>query len=253
MSSHSLEHRTALVTGAARRIGAGIARALHAAGAAVVVHYRQSRSDAESLCAELNAKRPASAFPAELDLLDHDRLPGLVDLALNRTGRLDVLVNNASSFYPTPVGDIDEAHWTDLMGTNLKAPLFLSQAAAPALVKTGGVIINLLDTYASQPLREYPVYCAAKAGLAMLTRSLARELGPSVRVNGVAPGSILWPEAGLDDHLKAQIIEATALKRQGTVSEIADCIVWLARDASYVTGEILTVDGGRSLRQFRPR
>lgn len=247
MPHRNLDGRTALVTGAARRIGAGIARALHAAGAVVIVHYHASRRDAETLCAELNRMRPESAHAIGQDLLDTARLPLLIDSVLDRTGRLDILVNNASSFYPTLVGAIDEAQWTDLVGTNLKAPLFLSQAAVPSLRMHGGAIINLIDIHARRPLRAHPVYCAAKAGLAMLTRSLARELGPDVRVNGIAPGSILWPEAGLDESVASQIVRETALRRQGTVEDIGDCAVYLARDAVYVTGEIITVDGGRSL------
>ncbi|HUO83243.1 MAG TPA: pteridine reductase [Gammaproteobacteria bacterium] len=247
MSARTLSGKTALVTGAARRLGAGIARALHAAGANLIVHYRESAEDAQRLCAELNAARPSSAHAIGQDLVDTSRLARLVDAALERTGRLDVLVNNASTFYPTPLGAIDEAQWDDLIGTNLKAPLFLAQSAAPALAVNHGVIINMLDVHARRPLRGHPVYCAAKAGLAMLTRSLARELGPAVRVNGVAPGTILWPVQGLDERIKAQIIGETALKRQGSVADVADCVVYLARDAVYVTGEIITVDGGRSL------
>lgn len=247
MSTRSLNGKTALVTGAARRVGAGIARALHAAGANLVVHYRESADDAQRLCAELNAARPSSAHMIGQDIVDTARLPRLVDAALERTGRLDVLVNNASTFYPTPIGAIDDAQWDDLLGTNLKAPLFLAQAAAPALAANRGVIINLLDIHARRPLRGHPVYCVAKAGLAMLTRALARELGPAVRVNGVAPGTILWPVQGLDERVKAQIIGETPLKRQGSVEDVADCVVYLARDAVYVTGEIIAVDGGRSL------
>ncbi|MGH8495119.1 MAG: pteridine reductase [Gammaproteobacteria bacterium] len=247
MPGRSLDGRTALVTGGGRRIGAGIVRALHAAGADVVVHYHASGQDANDLCGELNATRADSAHAVGQDLLDAARLPKLVAAVLERTGRLDILVNNASSFYPTPVGSIDETQWHDLVGTNLKAPLFLSQAAAPALKATRGVIVNLVDIHARRPLRAHPVYCAAKAGLAALTRSLARELGPDVRVNGIAPGSILWPEAGLDEKVAAQIVRETALKRQGSVEDIGDCVVYLARDAGYVTGEIIAIDGGRSL------
>jgi pteridine reductase len=242
-----LDGRCVLVTGAARRLGAAIARRLHAAGAAVVVHYRRSAADAERLRTELNSARPHSAIATACDLQDLDALPGLVDVALQRFGRLDVLVNNASSFYPTPVGSITPAQWDDLVGANLRAPLFLSQAAVPALRAAHGLIINMVDIHGARPLREHAVYCAAKAGLAMLTRSLARELGPEIRVNGIAPGPVLWPERGLPEALKAEIIDKTALRRMGTPEDVARTALYLAADAPYVTGHIIVVDGGRSL------
>jgi pteridine reductase len=242
-----LEGRCVLVTGAARRLGAAIARRLHAAGAAVVVHHRRSAAEAEALVAELNAARPGSATTASCDLRDLAALPGLVDGAVRRFGRLDVLVNNASTFYPTPIGTVTAAQWDDLMGTNLRAPLFLSQAAAPALNATQGLIINMVDIHGERPLHEHIVYSAAKAGLAMLTHSLARELGPAVRVNGIAPGPVLWPEAGLPDAAKVEIIGKTALKRMGTPEDVARAALYLATDAPYVTGHIIVVDGGRSL------
>jgi pteridine reductase len=248
MNEHMpLDGRCVLVTGAARRLGAAIARRLHAAGAATVVHYHSSAADAERLTAELNSARRDSAITLPGDLMDLDALPGLVDATLQRFGRLDVLVNNASTFYATPVGSITPAQWDDLVGTNLRAPLFLSQAAAPALRSARGLIINMADIHGERPLREHPVYCAAKAGLAMLTRSLARELGPEVRVNGIAPGPMLWPERGLPEAQKAEIIDKTALKRMGTPEDVARTALYLAADAPYVTGQIIVVDGGRCL------
>jgi pteridine reductase len=242
-----LEGRCVLVTGAARRLGAAILRKLHAAGAAVVVHHRRSAAEAGALVAELNAARPESATTAACDLRDLDALPVLVDAALRRFGRLDVLVNNASTFYPTPIGEVTVTQWDDLMATNLRAPLFLSQAAAPALRVTQGSIINMVDIHGERPLREHTVYSAAKAGLAMLTRSLARELAPQIRVNGIAPGPVLWPEAGLSEAVKAEIIGKTALQRMGTPEDVARAALYLAADAPYVTGQIIVVDGGRSL------
>jgi pteridine reductase len=243
----SLAGQVVLVTGGARRIGAAMARALHAEGARVLVHYRSSASAAHSLAAELNAARPGSAALHAADLLDDGAAAQLVAAALGAFGRLDILINNASSFYPTPVGGITAAQWDDLMGSNLKAPLFLSQAAAPHLRERGGLIINMLDIHASRPLKAHPVYCAAKAGLAMLTRSLARELGPQIRVNGIAPGPVMWPETEMDDALKREIIGKTALGRQGTPADIARTALFLARDAPYITGQIIAVDGGRGI------
>jgi len=245
--STALAGRTALITGAARRVGASIARALHAAGANILLHYRSSAEDAAALEAELNAARPGSVRRAEADLLDMARLPALVAAATEAFGGLDVLVNNASSFYPTPVGDITAIDWDDLIGTNLKAPLFLAQAAFPALHEARGLIINLADIHGIKPLRRYPVYSVAKAGLIMLTRSLARELGPHVRVNAVAPGPVMWPEDGLDTQLQADITSRTALKRPGSPSDVARACLFFATEAPYVTGQVLAVDGGRSL------
>jgi pteridine reductase len=243
----ALKGKSALVTGAARRLGAAIARALHAAGANVVLHYRSSADDALALERELNAARADSAVLADCDLLEAARLPSLVETAVDAFGSLDVLVNNASTFYPTPVGDITAIDWDDLIGTNLKAPLFLAQAAAPLLKQTHGLIVNLADIHGIRPLRRYPVYSIAKAGLIMLTRSLARELGPAIRVNAIAPGPILWPEEGIDTALQQEITDRTALKRIGSPEDVARACLFFAAEAPYVTGQVLAVDGGRSI------
>ncbi|HEY0768021.1 MAG TPA: pteridine reductase [Steroidobacteraceae bacterium] len=243
----ALTGKTVLVTGAARRVGASIARALHAAGADVVLHYRSSADDATALAGELNDSRPGSAALAECDLLQVAQLPALVAAATGAFGGLDILVNNASTFYPTPVGDITEMDWDDLVGTNLKAPLFLAQAAAMPLHEARGLIINLADIHGIKPLRRYPVYSIAKAGLIMLTKSLARELGPHVRVNAVAPGPVMWPEDGLDPGLQEKITARTALKRPGSPADVARACLFFATEAPYVTGQVLSVDGGRSI------
>jgi pteridine reductase len=235
------------VTGGAKRLGAAMARALHTAGANLVVHYHRSREAADELVAELATVRAGSALAVRGDLNDVDCLPALVAQAVARYSRIDVLINNASTFYPTPVGSITAAQFDDLVGTNLRAPLFLSQAAAPALRETRGLIINMVDIHARRPLKAHPVYSAAKAGLVMLTRSLARELGPEVRVNGIAPGPVLWPERDLDESLKAEIVAKTALKRSGSPGDIARTALFLATEAPYVTGQVIAVDGGRSL------
>ena len=245
--SNVLAGKTALVTGAARRVGATIVRVLHGAGANVLVHYHSSAADAARLVAELNAARSASATLAECDLLDLTQHSGLVRTAVEAFGALDILVNNASTFYPTPVGDITAIDWDDLVGTNLKAPLFLSQAAAPALHERNGLIINLADIHGMRPLRRYPVYSLAKAGVIMLTLSLARELGPHVRVNAIAPGPVMWPEDGMDAALQARILARTALKRPGSAVDVARACLFFATEAPYVTGQILAVDGGRSI------
>lgn len=237
--------KVALVTGGAQRIGAEIVRALHAQGMDIALHYRRSTEAAEALAQELNGRRPGSVRLYQADLLASERLPRLVEKVLAGLGRLDALVNNASSFYPTPVGGIDPAQWDDLIGTNLKAPLFLAQAAAPHLRACAGCIVNIADIHGLRPLKGHPVYSAAKAGLVMLTRSLARELGPEVRVNAVAPGAILWPEQDLDEITKQRIITRTALKRQGSPRDVARTVLFLIRDAEYITGQTLPVDGGR--------
>lgn len=239
--------QVALVTGGAQRVGAETVRTLHAAGLNLIIHYRNSISAAEELKRDLENDRPDSVALLQSDLLDIQQLPKLVEAASSQWGHLDLLVNNASSFYPTPVGEITESTWDDLIGSNLKAPLFLSQAAAPYLRQRRGAIINMVDIHAERPLREHSVYCIAKAGLVMLTRTLAAELGPDIRVNAVAPGAILWPENGMNTETKNRIVKRTFLKRQGTPKDIAKAILFLFRDASYTTGEVLRVDGGRSL------
>lgn len=246
-ATDALAGHCVLVTGGAKRLGAAMARRFHVAGASVVVHYHRSRPAADELVAELNGARAGSALAACADLQDVARLPALVDAALDRYGRLDVLVNNASTFYPTPLGTITPAQFDDLLGTNLRAPLFLSQAATPALRVTQGLILNMVDIHGRRPLKAHPVYSAAKAALVMLTRSLARELGPDIRVNGIAPGPVLWPERDLDATLKEEIIAKTALKRSGSPEDIARTALYLAADAPYVTGQVIAVDGGRSL------
>jgi pteridine reductase len=243
----NLDGQWALVTGAAKRIGAVIARTLHGSGANVAIHYLSSSAAADELAADLNSRRPGSAFTVSADVRDVRALEQMAKRVLERTQRLDILVNNASSFYPTRIGTITNEQWHDLVDSNLKAPLFLSQAVLPALRATRGVIVNIVDVHAQRPLRDHPVYGAAKAGLAMLTRSLAKDLGPDVRVNGVSPGAILWPDEGMSEGLRAAIIKQTALKRSGTPEDIAAAVLFLVRDAPYVTGQIIAVDGGRSV------
>jgi len=246
-SDGSLTGKTVLITGGARRVGATIARTLHGAGANLVIHYRNSAADAEKLEAELNGARAGSAAIFQCDLLDVDKLSELSGFAVGRFESLDILVNNASSFYPTPMGKITEAHFDDLVGTNLKAPLFLSQTAAPALRKARGQIINIVDIHAMRPLRDYMTYCVAKAGLHMLTRSLAKELGPEVRVNGISPGPVMWPEHGGDEAARKKIIQRTTLQKMGSPEDIARTALFFAASAPFITGQILAVDGGRSV------
>jgi pteridine reductase len=245
--SQALAGKWVLITGAAKRIGACIARTLHENGANIAIHYRASASDAEQLAAELNNHRADSAITVQADLLDTQRLAGLVDEVVAHAGRLDVLLNNASTFYPTPLDEVTEKDWDDLLGTNLKAPLFLSKAAAPHLRKSQGMIINIVDIHAQRPLRNHPVYGPAKAALGMLTRSLARDLAPEVRVNGVSPGAILWPEDGMDSQTEQVILKQVPLKRTGEPADIANTILFLVKDAPYITGQIIAVDGGRSI------
>lgn len=242
-----LQGQAALVTGAARRVGAVIARRLHAAGADVVLHYRGSEADAARLEAELNALRPGSARRVKADLLAPIAPRALVEAALAQFRRLDILVNNASTFYPTAMGGIEATHWDELMGSNLRAPLFLAQEAAPHLAKRSGSIVNIVDIHAERPLKGYAVYSVAKAGLAALTRSLALELAPSVRVNAVAPGAIAWPEDGqFEPAERARIVATTPLARIGEPEAIAQAVHFLAT-APFVTGQVLAVDGGRSV------
>jgi pteridine reductase len=244
--NETLHGKVALVTGAAHRVGASIVRMLHAEGMNVVLHYRNSVEAARKLQEELNKLRPESVQLVSAELSHIDSLPRLVSDATKFWGRLDVVVNNASSFYPTPVADATEEHWNDLMASNLKAPFFLAQAALPHLRQHKGSIINIVDIHAERPLSGYSIYSIAKAGLVMLTKSLARELGPDIRVNGVAPGAILWPE-GMEQMVKEEIIDRTALKRRGEPEDIARAVRYLVRDAVYTTGQVLAVDGGRSL------
>ena len=242
-----LQGKTALVTGAARRIGAAIARRLHGAGANVVIHYRGAEADAAALEAELNAARAGSASKVKADLLAPIAPKMLVSAAVERFGRLDLLVNNASTFYPTEVGAIEGGHWEELMGSNVRAPLFLAQEAAPHLEKQGGAIVNIADIHAERPMKGYVVYSIAKAGLVAMTRSLALELGPEVRVNGVAPGAIAWPEDGqFPPPERGRIVATTPLSRLGKPEEIARAVHFLAT-APFVTGQVLAVDGGRSV------
>lgn len=247
MSMDSNQAAVVLVTGGARRLGAEIVRQMHAAGARVVVHFRSSGDEAAQLAATLNVLRPGSVSIVQADLLSSNAGERLVAAAVAAYGRLDALVNNASSFFPTPLGTIDEAAWSDLVGSNLKAPLFITQAATPYLKLSRGCVVNIVDIHAERPLRGYPVYCAAKAGLAGLTRALAQELAPEVRVNGVSPGAIEWPDDGqFAPQERAAIIEHSLLKRIGAAADIAGAVRFLVFDAPYVTGQILAVDGGRS-------
>jgi pteridine reductase len=243
-----LGDKVVLITGGAKRVGAAIARRLHAAGANVMLHYHSAKGDANTLVAELNAARANSAATVQANLLNAAELPELIRTTVARFGRLDVLVNNASTFRATPLGEIKLTEWDDVVGTNLKAPLFLAQAAGPHLKTAHGCIVNITDIHADRPLKGYVVYNAAKAGLAGLTRSLARELGPEVRVNGIAPGPVLWPEDGSFDELARQrVISHTLLKRAGEPDDIASAAYYLIAEALYVTGQIIAVDGGRSI------
>jgi len=244
----ALAGQTALVTGGARRIGAEIVRVLHGAGANVAIHCHRSGKEAEALCAELAALRPGSAAVFGADLLDITTLAPLVSAVVARFQGLQLLVNNASTFYPTPFGSVTLPAWNDLMGTNLQAPLFLSQAAAPELKRRGGLIVNIIDIHGLRALPDYMVYSTAKAALMHLTRALARELAPEVRVNGIAPGPVLWPEAGLAAELQQEIIARTPLGRTGSPADVARAVRFFATEAPFVTGQILAVDGGRSLR-----
>lgn len=245
----ALQGKVVLVTGGAKRVGAAICRHLHAAGASLLVHYRSSAIEARALQVELQSRRPGSVAVAQADLLKVASCSQLVKAALKQFERLDVLVNNASSFFPTAVGEITEQAWDDLVGTNLKAPLFLAQAAAPELRRNHGCIVNLVDIHAERPMRNHAVYTAAKGGLAALTRALARDLGPEVRVNGIAPGTIVWPDDDTwrDEVARQRIISQSALKRIGEPADIARTVQFLIADAPYITGQIIAVDGGRSI------
>jgi pteridine reductase len=244
-----MAEKVALITGGARRVGAAICRLLHASGVDLMVHFRRSADAARALQAELNTARPDSVALVQADLLNLSSLPTMVAETVRQFGRLDVLINNASSFFPTPVGDITEQEWDDLVGTNLKTPMFLSQAAAPHLRRNQGCIVNIVDIHADRPMRNHVVYSLAKGGLVALTRSLASELGPEVRVNGVSPGVIMWPEDDrwADELARQRIVQSTLLKRVGDPEDVARTVRFLVFDAPYVTGQIIAVDGGRSI------
>ena len=243
----SLQNKVVLITGAAHRVGAAMVRMLHESGMRVVIHYRSSADSAKKLMTELNQQRENSAAIVSGDLADNESFTNIIDQTVAAWGQLDVLINNASSFYPTEIGEVTLEQWDDLFSSNLKAPFFLSQAAAPHLRVGHGVIINIVDIHADKPLKSYPVYCMAKAGLVMMTKALAREFGGEIRVNAIAPGAILWPE-GIDELGKKEIVSRTALKRKGEPTDIAKAALYLIRDAEYVTGQVQVVDGGRSLR-----
>lgn len=247
MTESARNRPVVLITGAARRVGATIARALHAAGYDLALHCRSSRKELDLLIAELELQRDSSTLALQADLADFDGLPDLVNDTVARFGRLDGLVNNASAFYATALGNVTQVQWDELFASNARAPFFLAQAAAGHLRDRAGSIVNLLDIYAERPLKGYPVYCMAKAAQAAMTRALAQELGPEVRVNGVAPGAVMWPEDGNAYARKDDIIASTPLKRAGNPEDVASAVLWLLRDAQFVTGEIINVDGGRSL------
>jgi len=236
-----------LITGAAKRIGAATACTLHAAGYDVALHYRHSRAEMNALCAELETARPGSTCAIQAELDDIEQVPGIVEKCISRFGRLDALVNNASTFYPTPVGSVTAVQWDELFASNARAPFFLAQAAAPHLKISQGSIINIVDIYAERPLARHPVYSMAKATLAMMTLALAHELGPDVRVNAVAPGAVLWPDAGKDYADRRKLVARTPLKRTGTPADVAMAVLFLLRDAKFTTGQIIKVDGGRTL------
>jgi pteridine reductase len=241
------ERPVVLVTGAGKRVGAVIARTLHAAGYDLALHYRHSAADTELLAASLERQRAGSTYSLQGELADIETLPGLVQRVLGRYGRLDALVNNASAFYPTPVGSATTAQWNELFASNAQAPFFLAQAATPALREAGGAIVNLVDIYAERPLANHPLYCMAKAALAAMTRSLALDLGPQVRVNGVAPGAVMWPSDGKPYDDQQAMLARTPLQRAGSPEDVAGAVLWLLRDAPFVTGQIIRVDGGRTL------
>lgn len=243
----SESQRVALVTGSARRIGAAIARHLHQHGYRLALHAHTSNDELQALAFELEATRPGSVLAVEADLRDADAPADLIEQCVAQFGRLDALVNNASNFFPTPMGQVSTAQWDELFAVNTRAPFFLAQAAAPHLRRQHGAIVNLTDLHGTQPLRDHPAYSAAKAALEMATRSLALELAPEVRVNAIAPGAILWPEQGKTDQAKRALLERTPLARTGTPEDIAEAVRWLLEDAGFVTGHTLRLDGGRML------
>jgi len=241
------ERPVALITGGAKRVGAEIARTLHAAGYDLTLHCRRSVDEANALAAELETLRPGSTLILQAELADLDALPALIDATLARYGRLDALINNASAFYPTPTGSATVAQWNELFASNAQAPFFLAQAAVPALRESRGAIVNLVDIYAERPLANHPIYCMAKAALAAMTRSLALDLGPQIRVNGIAPGAVMWPSDGKPYDDQQAMLARTPLQRAGSPQDVAGTVLWLLRDALFVTGQIIRIDGGRSL------
>jgi len=247
MNAANEQRPVALITGAAKRVGAQIARTLHAAGYDLALHYRHSRSEMDALCAGLEAARAGSTLSIAGELGDTELLPTIIGQCIARFGRLDALINNASAFYPTPVGTVTATQWDELFASNARAPFFLAQAAAPHLKSTQGCIVNMVDIYAERPLPRHPVYCMAKAALAMMTLSLAKELAPQVRVNGIAPGAVLWPESGKEYTDQQELIARTPLQRAGAPEDVATAVLFLVRDAKFTTGQILRVDGGRAL------
>jgi pteridine reductase len=247
MPSSTHDRPVALITGAARRVGAVIARTLHAAGYDVALHYRSSADEAHALAGELEQQRPDSTLLLQAELAELSSLPPMVEQLLTRFGRLDALINNASAFYPTPWNSASPAQWNELFASNAQAPFFLSQAAIPALRASRGGIVNLLDIYAERPLADHPLYCMAKAALLAMTRSLALDLGPDIRVNGVAPGAVMWPSEGKAYDDQQAMIQRTPLQRAGTPDDVANTVLWLLRDAPFVTGQIIRIDGGRTL------
>ncbi|HEX7814192.1 pteridine reductase [Dyella sp.] len=241
------ERPVALITGAGRRVGAVIARVLHGAGYDLALHYRRSSDEAHALASTLEASRPGSTLCVQAELAQLDHLPAMIEEILRWRGRLDALVNNASAFYPTPIGSATPAQWQELFASNAQAPFFLSQAATSALRERSGSIINLVDIYAERPLADHPIYCMAKAALEAMTRSLALDLGPAIRVNGVAPGAVMWPSDGKAYDDKQAVLARTPLKRAGSPDDVASAVLWLLRDAPFVTGQIIRIDGGRTL------
>ena len=239
--------KTVLITGGARRIGNVIAHKLHACGFNIMVHYRSSSNAADQLIKELNSIRKDSAASVQGDLLDINCIPGIVETTINTFGRLDVLINNASTFYPTPIELIDNEFWTDLIGSNLKAPTFMAKSATKHLREHNGSIINIVDIYARTPLSNHPIYCSAKAGLEILTKSLARDLAPEIRVNGISPGAILWPEHETHTEKQDELLKKVPLGRMGSPDDIAKTARFLIEEGTYITGQIIAVDGGRSV------
>ena len=241
-----MKNRTVLITGAAKNIGATIAKELHSSGMKIIIHYNHSQKEAAKLVDELNDLRENSAIKIQADLKKKECYSMLINAALDFTGKIDVLINNASAFYPTPLNDINEKNWNELININLKAPLFISKLAAESLKENNGCIINITDIHASNPLINHAIYCISKAGLIILTKSLAKELAPNIRVNAISPGAITWPD-GMDGETKENIINQTVLKKMGDAKDIAKTVIFLIEDASYITGQILNVDGGKTL------